>query len=50
MQLESALSPATLTITNDSWQQRHHAAMRAQGGGSGETRMYFSVRIFFDVA
>jgi stress-induced morphogen len=27
-----------LRITNDSWQHRHHAAMRAQGGGTGETR------------
>ncbi|KAH9832199.1 bola-like protein-domain-containing protein [Rhodofomes roseus] len=41
--LSSALQPSELTITNDSWQHRHHAAMRAQGGGSGET--HFSVQV-----
>jgi hypothetical protein len=38
LQLETQLSPNELTITNDSWQHRSHAAMKAQGGGSGETR------------
>ena len=38
--LTALLQPASLSITNDSWQHRHHAAMREQGGGSGETRMF----------
>ncbi|KAF9263359.1 bola-like protein [Marasmius fiardii PR-910] len=38
-----ALEPSELAIVNDSWQHRHHAAMRAQGGGNGET--HFSVHI-----
>lgn len=37
-QLNSLLSPTELVIRNDSWQHRHHAPMKAQGGGSGETR------------
>lgn len=37
-QLTSLLQPSALIITNDSWQHRHHAPMRASGGGSGETR------------
>ncbi|EPQ57546.1 bola-like protein [Gloeophyllum trabeum ATCC 11539] len=44
--LTTLLQPAELTITNDSWQHRHHAAMRAQGGGSGET--HFSVQVVSD--
>ncbi|KAI0728149.1 bola-like protein-domain-containing protein [Fomitopsis betulina] len=39
----SALQPSELNITNDSWQHRHHAPMRAQGGGSGET--HFSIQV-----
>lgn len=39
-QLSSLLTPVELTITNDSWQHRHHAPMRAQGGGNGETRRF----------
>ncbi|KAJ7188050.1 bola-like protein-domain-containing protein [Mycena filopes] len=36
--------PTSLKISNDSWQHRHHAPMRAQGSdGSGET--HFSVQI-----
>ncbi|KAF5370563.1 hypothetical protein D9758_001889 [Tetrapyrgos nigripes] len=35
--LSSFLQPASLIISNDSWQHRHHAPMRAQGGGTGET-------------
>jgi hypothetical protein len=38
MQLVSLLQPVSISIQNDSWQHRHHAPMRAQGGGSGETR------------
>ena len=38
MQLMSLLQPVSISIQNDSWQHRHHAPMRAQGGGSGETR------------
>ncbi|KAJ3480337.1 hypothetical protein NLI96_g8425 [Meripilus lineatus] len=41
--LNSLFTPAELTVTNDSWQHRHHAPMRAQGGGNGET--HFSVTI-----
>ncbi|KAH9047857.1 bola-like protein, partial [Lactarius hengduanensis] len=41
-QLTTLLQPSVLTITNDSWQHRHHAAMRDQGG-NGET--HFSVRV-----
>ncbi|KAH9083509.1 bola-like protein [Lactarius deliciosus] len=40
--LTTLLQPSVLTITNDSWQHRHHAAMRDQGG-NGET--HFSVRV-----
>ena len=38
--LTALLQPASLSITNDSWKHRHHAAMREQGGGSEETRMF----------
>ncbi|TFK23658.1 bola-like protein [Coprinopsis marcescibilis] len=41
--LSAALNPTSLSVTNDSWQHRHHAAMREQNGGSGET--HFSVNI-----
>ncbi|GJE92229.1 BolA family transcriptional regulator [Phanerochaete sordida] len=41
--LTTVLAPAELKITNDSWQHRHHAAMKAQGGGSGET--HFSIDV-----
>ncbi|TFK54213.1 bola-like protein [Heliocybe sulcata] len=44
--LTTLLQPIELTITNDSWQHRHHAPMRAQGGGSGET--HFSVQVVSD--
>ncbi|EIW83142.1 bola-like protein [Coniophora puteana RWD-64-598 SS2] len=44
--LTNALQPSQLTITNDSHLHRHHAAMRAQGGGSGET--HFSVYVISD--
>ena len=37
-QLTMALQPDSLSISNDSWQHRHHAPMRAEGGGNGETR------------
>lgn len=37
-QLTSLLRPSILTITNDSWQHRHHAAMLEQGGGNKESR------------
>lgn len=39
-QLNTLLQPSVLTITNDSWQHRHHAAMRDQNGGNGETRKF----------
>ena len=38
VQLTDLLEPNELQITNDSWQHRHHAAMRETGGGDGETR------------
>ncbi|KAH6914296.1 bola-like protein-domain-containing protein [Coprinopsis sp. MPI-PUGE-AT-0042] len=41
--LTTALDPVSLTITNDSWQHRHHSAMRDQGGGNGET--HFSLNV-----
>ncbi|KAG6903072.1 hypothetical protein C0995_006259 [Termitomyces sp. Mi166 len=44
--LVESLQPTSLFITNDSWQHRHHAPMRAQGGGNGET--HFSVQIVSD--
>ncbi|KAI0766469.1 bola-like protein-domain-containing protein [Irpex lacteus] len=44
--LAALLQPSELIITNDSWQHRHHAAMRASGGGSGET--HFSVDVVSD--
>ncbi|KAG6850938.1 hypothetical protein H0H93_005807 [Arthromyces matolae] len=44
--LLQALKPSSLNITNDSWKHRHHAPMRAQGGGNGET--HFSVQIVSD--
>ncbi|KAH9992650.1 bola-like protein-domain-containing protein [Russula vinacea] len=41
--LTSLLRPSILTITNDSWQHRHHAAMREQGGGNKES--HFSIQV-----
>ncbi|KXN91069.1 SufE-like protein, chloroplastic, partial [Leucoagaricus sp. SymC.cos] len=40
------LQPISLTIENDSWKHRHHAAMREQDGGNGET--HFSIRVVSD--
>ncbi|KAF9222563.1 bola-like protein [Gyrodon lividus] len=45
--LATLLQPSQLTITNESHLHRHHAAMRAQGGGNGET--HFAVQIISDV-
>ncbi|KAG8955971.1 hypothetical protein FRC04_006419 [Tulasnella sp. 424] len=44
--LTDLLKPSELKITNDSWQHRHHAAMKAIGGGDGET--HFSVEVVSD--
>ncbi|KAG8934090.1 hypothetical protein FRC03_004906 [Tulasnella sp. 419] len=44
--LNELLQPSTLKITNDSWQHRHHAAMRESGGGNGET--HFSIEVVSD--
>ncbi|KAK7053487.1 BolA domain UV induced protein Uvi31 [Paramarasmius palmivorus] len=41
--LSAALKPVEISVVNDSWQHRHHAAMRAQGGSNGET--HFSINI-----
>ncbi|KAI0630384.1 bola-like protein [Trametes polyzona] len=41
--LTDLLKPSQLDITNDSWQHRHHAAMRAEGGGNGETHFTINV-------
>ncbi|THH19955.1 hypothetical protein EW146_g1307 [Bondarzewia mesenterica] len=41
--LATLLQPSELMIINDSWQHRHHAPMRAQNGGSGET--HFTVKV-----
>ncbi|KAF7966685.1 hypothetical protein HWV62_31439 [Athelia sp. TMB] len=46
IQLKDQLQPSELIITNDSWQHRHHAAMKAEGGGNGET--HFSVKVVSD--
>ena len=48
-QLTTVLQPSVLTITNDSWQHRHHAAMRDQDGGNGETRKFRTHTIFTPV-
>ncbi|KAF8895681.1 bola-like protein [Gymnopilus junonius] len=40
--LTSLLHPTSLSITNDSWQHRHHTAMREQGS-NGET--HFTVHV-----
>ncbi|CAE6512455.1 unnamed protein product [Rhizoctonia solani] len=44
--LTKLLKPSSMEITNDSWQHRHHAAMRESGGGDGET--HFTVRVVSD--
>ncbi|EUC54816.1 BolA domain protein [Rhizoctonia solani AG-3 Rhs1AP] len=44
--LTKLLNPASMEITNDSWQHRHHTAMRESGGGNGET--HFTVRVVSD--
>ncbi|KZV63803.1 bola-like protein [Peniophora sp. CONT] len=44
--LTELLKPSALTVTNDSWQHRHHAAMREQGDTNGET--HFSVQVVSD--
>ncbi|QRV96551.1 bolA domain protein [Ceratobasidium sp. AG-Ba] len=44
--LTELLKPTTFEIQNDSWQHRHHAAMRESGGGNGET--HFTLRIVSD--
>ncbi|KAH9957921.1 bola-like protein-domain-containing protein [Russula dissimulans] len=41
--LTTLLRPSILTITNDSWQHRHHAAMREQDGGNGESHLSIQV-------
>ncbi|PPQ77208.1 hypothetical protein CVT25_011054 [Psilocybe cyanescens] len=50
--LTALLQPASITITNDSWQHRHHSAMRDQES-NGETRRsfigYFNVPHLYQV-
>ncbi|KZT43631.1 bola-like protein [Sistotremastrum suecicum HHB10207 ss-3] len=41
--LTALLQPTVLTISNDSWQHRHHAAMREQDGSNQET--HFTVNV-----
>ncbi|KAL8292571.1 hypothetical protein RQP46_001183 [Phenoliferia psychrophenolica] len=41
--LTDALKPTMLVVSNDSAAHAGHAAMRAQGGGNGET--HFSVEV-----
>ncbi|KAL7281672.1 hypothetical protein ACG7TL_004989 [Trametes sanguinea] len=41
--LTELLKPSQLEITNDSWRHRHHAPMRASGGGNGETHFTINV-------
>ncbi|PPQ62941.1 hypothetical protein CVT24_006181 [Panaeolus cyanescens] len=42
IQLTTLLLPLSINVSNDSWQHRHHSAMRAQGSTNGETRMTVS--------
>ncbi|KAJ1305748.1 hypothetical protein OPQ81_010480 [Rhizoctonia solani] len=44
--LTRLLNPVSMEITNDSWQHRHHTAMRESGGGNGET--HFTVWVVSD--
>jgi BolA protein len=44
--LVTLLQPSKLIITNESQLHRHHAAMRSQGGGNGET--HFAVQVISD--
>ncbi|KAG0706146.1 bola-like protein-domain-containing protein [Suillus ampliporus] len=44
--LTTLLQPSKLIITNESQLHRHHAAMRSQGGGNGET--HFAVQVISD--
>ncbi|OAX41065.1 bola-like protein [Rhizopogon vinicolor AM-OR11-026] len=44
--LTTLLRPSKLIITNESHLHRHHAAMRSQGGGNGET--HFAVQVISD--
>ncbi|KAF4620423.1 hypothetical protein D9613_000394 [Agrocybe pediades] len=44
--LSALLNPTSIIVTNDSWQHRHHSAMREQGGGNGET--HFTVKVVSD--
>lgn len=46
LQLTASLNPTSLTISNDSAAHRHHAPMKAQGGGNGET--HFTVQVVSD--
>ncbi|CAO1613841.1 unnamed protein product [Parajaminaea phylloscopi] len=41
--LTAEFSPQTLNIRNDSAKHAHHAAMVAQGGGSGETHFFVDI-------
>ncbi|KAL9936092.1 hypothetical protein V8E36_004934, partial [Tilletia maclaganii] len=41
--LSAALQPTLLAIRNDSAKHAHHAAMVAQGGGSGETHFFVEI-------
>ncbi|BGP68663.1 hypothetical protein NBRC10513v2_001998 [Rhodotorula toruloides] len=44
--LTTALTPSFLAISNDSHLHRHHAPMKAIGGGGGET--HFTVQVVSD--
>ncbi|KAE8223637.1 hypothetical protein CF319_g3355 [Tilletia indica] len=41
--LTSSLQPTKLEVRNDSAKHAHHAAMVAQGGGSGETHFFVEI-------
>ncbi|UZJ51219.1 hypothetical protein CBS101457_000539 [Exobasidium rhododendri] len=41
--LEREFTPSILNIRNDSSKHSHHAAMVAQGGGSGETHFFVEI-------
>ncbi|KAF9482117.1 bola-domain-containing protein [Pholiota conissans] len=41
--LTTLLQPTSIKVTNDSWQHRHHAAMREAGNSNKET--HFSVDV-----
>ncbi|KAF8919879.1 bola-like protein [Mucidula mucida] len=46
--LTSLLQPSSLVIRNDSWQHRHHAAMRDHPAADGEMETHFTIEVVSD--